>query len=111
MKSEATAKRVTIFVGESDRHAGTPLHEAIVAMLHAEGIAGATALRGVLGYGATGRTHSAHLLDLSSDLPVAIVFIDSAEKVDRVLPKLDGMVASGLVTVEDIRAITYAPGE
>jgi PII-like signaling protein len=111
MKSEAAAKRVTVFVGESDRHAGVPLYEAIVTMLHAEGIAGATALRGVLGYGATGHTHSAHLLDLSSDLPIAVVFVDSAEKIDAVLPKLDSMVESGLVTVEDVLAIRYVPAE
>jgi uncharacterized protein len=109
MKSETTAKRVTVLVGESDRHGGRVLFEAIVAMLHAEGVAGATATRGILGYGATGRTHSAHLLDVAEDLPVSIVFVDTAETVERVLPKLDAMVASGLVTVEDVLAITYSP--
>jgi PII-like signaling protein len=109
MKAEKEAQRVTVLVGETDRYDGHTLYEAIVAMLHAEGIAGATATRGILGYGGTGRTHSAHLLDVADDLPIAIVFVDSAEAVQRVLPKLDAMIASGLVTVEDVRAITYTP--
>jgi len=109
MKTEKSAQRVTVLVGETDRHDGHTLYEAIVTMLHAEGIAGATATRGVLGYGGTGRTHSAHLLGVADDLPIAIVFVDSAEAVQRVMPKLDAMIASGLVTVEDVRAITYAP--
>ena len=109
MKTEKAAQRVTVLVGETDRHDGHTLYEAIVTMLHAEGIAGATATRGVLGYGGTGRTHSAHLLDVADDLPIAIVFVDSAEAVQRVMPKLDAMIASGLVTIEDVRAIIYAP--
>jgi len=109
MKTEKSAQRVTVLVGETDRHDGHTLYEAIVTMLHAEGIAGATATRGVLGYGGTGRTHSAHLLDVADDLPIAIVFVDSTEAVQRVMPKLDAMIASGLVTIEDVRAITYTP--
>ena len=108
MKSEHPAKRVTVYVGETDRHDGHALYQAIVAMLHAEGVAGASATRGILGYGSSGRTHSSHLLDLADDLPIAVVFVDSAEVVERVLPKLDEMVESGLVTVEDVRAIGYS---
>jgi uncharacterized protein len=108
MRSEQAAKRVTVLVGETDRHDGHALYEAIVSMLHAEGVAGATATRGILGYGGSGRTHSAHLLDLSEDLPVAVVFVDTIEAIERVLPKLDAMVESGLVTVEDVHAITYS---
>jgi uncharacterized protein len=108
MKSEQAAKRVTVLVGETDRHEGHVLYEAIVSMLHAEGVAGATAIRGMLGYGGSGRTHSAHLLDVAGDLPVAIVFVDSAETVRRVLPKLEAMVDSGLVTIEDVHAITFS---
>ncbi|HEY5541045.1 MAG TPA: DUF190 domain-containing protein [Coriobacteriia bacterium] len=108
MKAEQAAKRVTVLVGETDRYDGHALYEAVVSMLHAEGVAGATATRGILGYGGSGRTHSAHLLDLAEDLPVAIVFVDTDETVRRVLPKLDSMVASGLVTVEDVHAITYS---
>jgi len=108
MKSQFKAKRVTILVGETDRHDGRVLYEAIVSMLHAEGIAGATATRGVLGYGGSGRTHSAHLLDVADDLPVTIVFVDTAEAVERVLPKIGEMVSSGLVTVEDVEAVVYS---
>lgn len=107
MKAERRAKRVTVLVGETDRYEGHVLYEAVVSMLHAEGIAGATATRGVLGYGGSGRTHSAHLLDVADDLPVAVVFVDSPEAVDRVLPKLEAMVGSGLVTIEDVDSITF----
>ena len=110
MRSERAAKRVTVYVGETDRYDGHALYEAIVSMLHAEGVAGASATRGILGYGVSGRTHSAHLLDLAEDLPVAIVFVDSAETVERVLPKLDEMVETGLTTVEDVQAIVYSRG-
>jgi hypothetical protein len=110
MKSVHAAKRVTVYVGETDRFGGHALYQAIVTMLHAEGVAGATATRGVLGYGGSGRTHSAHLLDVADDLPVAIVFVESAEVVERVLPKLDEMVQSGLVTIEDVQAIVYSDG-
>jgi uncharacterized protein len=110
MKSEHAARRVTVYVGETDRFGGHALYQAIVTMLHAEGVAGATATRGVLGYGASGRTHSAHLLDVADDLPVAIVFVESAEMVERVLPKLDEMVQTGLVTIEDVQAIVYSDG-
>src|SRR5664279_794983 len=104
MKTEQAAKRVTVYVGETDRHDGHALYEAIVTMLHAEGIAGASATRGILGYGSSGRTHSSHLVDLADDLPIAIVFVDSADAVARVLPRLDEMVQTGLVTVEAVQA-------
>jgi uncharacterized protein len=110
MKSEHAAKRVTVYVGETDRFGGHALYQAVVTMLHAEGVAGATATRGVLGYGGSGRTHSAHLLDVADDLPVAIVFVESAEVVERVLPKLDEMVQTGLVTIDDVQAIVFSNG-
>ena len=110
MKSEHAAKRVTVFVGETDRYDGHALYQAIVTMLHAEGIAGASATRGILGYGGSGRTHSSHLVDLADDLPISIVFVDSAEAVARMLPKLDEMVQTGLVIVEDVQAIVYSRG-
>jgi PII-like signaling protein len=105
MVEDHSAQRVTILIGETDRYHSRALYQALVTMLHAEGVAGATATRGILGYGATGRTHSAHLLDVAEDLPVAVVFVDSAEVVERVLPRVIEMVGSGLVTVEDVRAI------
>jgi len=107
MKSRGPAKRVTVFVGETDRYDGRALYAAVVAMLHTEGIAGATVTRGVLGYGRSGRTHSAHILDISEDLPVQIVFVDAAEAVDRVLARLDEMVGSGIATIEDVEEVVF----
>lgn len=110
MKSTSEARRVTIFVGETDRHHGTALYEAIVTMLRREGISGATAIRGLMGFGESSHMHAAHLLDLSEDLPVVVTFVDSAEKVEAVLPALDEMIESGLVTIEDVSAIRYSRG-
>jgi uncharacterized protein len=110
MLSEFLAKKVTVFVGETDRHEGHALYQAIVAMLRAEGIDGASVTRGLLGYGESGRTHSAHLLDLADDLPIAVVFVDTPEAVERVLPKFDEMIGTGLITIEDVRAIKYHSG-
>lgn len=108
MESQYAAKKVTVFVGETDRCDGHSAYQAIVSMLHDEGIAGACVTRGILGYGASGRTHSAHLLDLSEDLPITVVFVDAVEAVDRVLPKLSEMIDTGLVTIEDVAAIKYS---
>jgi PII-like signaling protein len=108
MRSEQDARRVTVYVGETDHAGGTPLYRAIVAMLHAEGIAGATVTRGIMGYGQSSHVHSAHLLDVSEDLPITIVFIDSAENVERVLGKLDELIGSGVVVTEQVRIVRYA---
>jgi len=108
MKTEFQATRVTVYVGETDRVGGKPLYSAIVELLHAEGMAGASATRGMLGYGASGRTHSAHLLDVSEDLPVSIVFVDAPDKVEAVMIKLDGLIESGLVVTESVQAARYA---
>jgi PII-like signaling protein len=110
VKTQREAKRVTVYVGETDRTDGHPLYQAIIAMLHAEKIAGATATRGIMGFGQSAHVHAAHLLDVADDLPVAVVFVDTAENVERVLPKLDELVSSGLVVIEDVRAITYRSG-
>jgi uncharacterized protein len=111
MKTQRAAKRVTVYVGETDRAGGYVAYQAIVSLLHDRGIAGATATRGILGYGASSRIHASHLLDVADDLPVTIVFVDTAEKVERVLPELDALIESGLVVVEDVSATTYAKGE
>jgi PII-like signaling protein len=108
MESRYAAKKVTVFVGETDHHDHHSVYQAIVATLHDEGIAGACVTRGILGYGASGRTHSAHLLDVADDLPVAVVFVDTAEAVERVMPRIGEIVASGLVTIEDVTAIRYS---
>lgn len=107
MRIEGEARRVSVYIGEADRHDGRPLHAAIVEMLRREGCAGATVLRGIAGFGRASRIHSASILRLSQDLPVTIEWIDMPERVDRVLPLLDAMVDGGLVVVEDVHVAKY----
>jgi uncharacterized protein len=102
---------VRIFVGESDRWHHQPLATALVERLRREGFAGATVLRGVAGFGARSVLHSAHLLRLSEDLPIVIEVVESEEHVERLLPILEEMVGEGLVTLEKVRVIKYAPGD
>ena len=96
-----------IFIGESDRYHGKPLYEAIVAEAKKEGMAGATVLRGVMGFGCHSRMHTAKVLRLSEDLPIVIEIVDTAEKIERLLPKFDEMIKEGLVTLEKVRVIAY----
>jgi len=102
---------VRIFVGESDRHHGTPLYRALLERLRKDGFAGATVFHGVAGFGARSVIHTAGLLDLSSDLPVLIEVVDDQEHVDRLVAILDDMLGGGaLVTMEKVRVLRYAPG-
>ena len=96
-----------IFIGESDRHGGHPLYEAIVLKARELHLAGATVLRGAMGYGKSSRLHTSKILRLSYDLPVVIEITDSEEKINAFLPVLDGMIGGGLVTLEKVRAIRY----
>jgi uncharacterized protein len=105
---EFSAKKVTVFVGETDRHHGHAAYQAIVTMLRDEGVSGVSVMRGILGYGESGRTHSAHVLDLADDLPICVVFVERPEVVDRVLPRLGEIIGSGLVTIEEVLAIRYS---
>jgi PII-like signaling protein len=107
MKIEGEGKLLRIFVGESDRWHGKPLYQAIVERVREEGLAGATVLRGIEGFGADSRLHTARILRLSEDLPVVIEIVDSAEQMDRVLPVLDEMVGEGMVTLERVEVIAY----
>lgn len=100
-----------IFIGEKDRHGRAPLHEALVELLRQEGFAGATVLRGVSGFGAHGVQHTQKLLDLSADLPLIVEAIDSQEKIDTVLPRIDEMMGGGMVTLEKITVIRYCRKE
>ncbi|MHC4855446.1 MAG: DUF190 domain-containing protein [Planctomycetota bacterium] len=100
-----------IFVGEQDKYRHQPLYLAIVEMLRAEKLAGATVVRGIAGFGAQSHLHSAHLLALSQDLPMVIECVDTRDNIDRILPKLDEMVTDGLVTLEKVDVIRYAPKE
>ncbi len=101
---------IRIFVGESDRWQHQPLHHALLERLRKEGFAGATVFRGIAGFGAKSVLHTAHVLRLSQDLPIVVEVVDTEEHVQRLLPILDEMVAEGLVTMEKVRVLRYAPG-
>src|SRR4029078_11012615 len=100
VKLEGEGKLLRIFIGESDKHGRHPLYQAIVEMLREEGMAGATVLRGVEGFGANSHLHTARILRLSEDLPIVIEVADRAERIEAIMPKLDEMVGEGLVTLE-----------
>src|SRR5215813_2853610 len=100
MRITEDGQLLRIFIGESDHWQGKPLYEAIILKAREMGLAGATMLRGLMGYGATSRIHTAKLLRLSEDLPVIVEIIDSEEKINRFLPVVDEMVQEGLVTLE-----------
>jgi len=101
------AKMLKIYIGESDKWQGRPLATALVQRLRAEGVAGATVLRAVEGFGANSRIHTAHILRLSEDLPLVIEVVDTPDRIDRVLPIVDEMVGDGLVTMLDVNVIHY----
>jgi PII-like signaling protein len=107
VRLEGEGQLVRIFVGDSDRWHGKPLYEEIVRRVRDEGLAGATVVRGVEGFGASSHLHSARILRLSEDLPLVIEIVDTEEHIQRILPILDEMVADGLVTIEKVHVITY----
>jgi hypothetical protein len=96
-----------IFVGESDRHGRKPLYEEIVVKAREAGLAGATVLRGVMGFGKHSLIHTAKILRLSDDMPMVIEVVDSREKIENFLPVLDGLITDGLVTLERVSVIQY----
>ncbi len=96
-----------IFLGEADRYQHQPLYEAIVLKAREMHLGGATVLRGPMGFGHSSRLHTAKILRLSEDLPVVVEIVDSAEKIDSFLPILDGMMGSGLVTLEKVQVLQY----
>lgn len=97
-----------IFIGEADRYGHKPLYQALVEMFRREKLAGATVLRGTLGFGAKSHLHTTQLLRLSHDLPVVIEVVDTPEHIDAVMPQIDTMVKDGLVTLEKVRVVRYA---
>jgi uncharacterized protein len=101
------AKMVRVHFGEDDRWQGKPLYEAIVEEARRQDLAGATAYRGIEGYGASTRIHRQHLFT-SSDLPIMVTIIDTAEKIERFLPQLEEMVTEGLIAISDVDVIRYA---
>ena len=96
-----------IFIGESDKIGHRPLYEVIVLKAREAGLAGATVLRGVMGYGKNSILHTAKILRLSEDLPMVIEIVDSLEKVEAFLPELDAMITDGLVTLEKVKVLRY----
>lgn len=96
-----------IFLGESDRHDGRPLYEAIVLKARELGLAGATVLRSPMGFGATSHLHTAKILRLSDDLPMIVEIVDAEEKLNAFLPVLDGMMDGGLITLEKVKVLHY----
>jgi PII-like signaling protein len=107
MKIPEQGKILRIFIGESDRWHHQPLYEAIVMKARELGLAGATVLRGTMGFGASSRVHTAKILRLSGDLPVVIEIVDTEEKINLLLPLLEEMVVDGLVTLEEVRVVKY----
>ncbi len=107
MQAEQEATLLRLFVGERDRHGHRPLYEAIVVKAREHGLAGATVLRGALGYGASSVMHTAKLLEISDDLPIVVEIVDTEEHVQAFLPVLDEMMSSGLVTLEKVRVLQY----
>jgi PII-like signaling protein len=110
MELPKEAELLRIFVGEGDKHHGHSLFEAIVLAARTRGLAGATVLRGVMGFGAHSRIHTAKILRLSEDLPVVIEIVDKPERIAEFLPELDAMIGDGLVTLEKVRVLAYRHG-
>jgi uncharacterized protein len=101
------ALRLTVYIGEDDTWHHKPLYSEIVHRAHAAGLAGASVFRGIEGFGASSRIHTSRLLSLSEDLPVAVVVVDSEERVRAFLPQLDALVDEGLVTLEECEVVRY----
>ncbi len=101
------AKLLRIFIGESDIYMHRPLHEVIVEEARKRGIAGATVMRGILGFGANSLIHTTKILRLSEDLPLVVEIVDAEDKIEAFLPELDKMIGEGLVTMEKVKVITY----
>src|SRR6516162_8654688 len=109
MKIEVDAKLVTIFVNSTDQWHGRPLYSAIVQLCQERGIAGATVVRCVEGYGASRQLHTSRLLELSENLPVRIEVVDLPERIDPLLTALGGMICEGLVAVSNVHIMKYLP--
>ena len=107
MRLEGHHKRLTIFIGESDRFGHTPLATELVQRAHAAGMAGASVFRGIEGFGASNHIHTTRLLSLSDDLPVAVVIVDADERIRRFLDELDELITEGLDILDDVEVVKY----
>ena len=111
MKHPENGVLLRIFIGESDKWHHQPLYEAIVLKARELGLAGATVLRGTMGFGANSQVHTAKILRLSMDLPIVVEIIDSQENIDRLLAAIDEMMTDGMMTIEDVRVLKYRAGK
>lgn len=111
MQLPKDAVLLRIFIGEGDKYQGKPLYEAIVMKAREVHLAGATVLRGPMGFGHSSRIHTNKILRLSQDLPFVIEIVDSEDKINAFLPILDGMMGSGLVTLEKVKVLQYGEGQ
>ncbi|KFI22044.1 DUF190 domain-containing protein [Nitrosococcus oceani] len=107
MKQSSEAELLRVFIGESDKYQGRPLYEVVVEEARRCGLAGATVLRGTLGFGANSRIHTAKILRLSEDLPMVVEIVDQPERIAAFLPELDVLIKEGLVTLERVQVIAY----
>lgn len=107
MKLFSEAKLLRIFIGENDKHEGRPLYQVIVERARERELAGATVLRGTLGFGANSRIHTAKILRLSEDLPLVIEIVDEPERIHDFVAELDGLIKEGLVTLEKAEVVVY----
>ncbi len=107
MKKESEAVLLRIFIGEEDRYDGKPLYKYLVEWFREEGLAGATVLRGITGFGKSSHIHTTTILRLSTDLPIVIEVADKRENIERIKPKLEGIIKKGLITEEKIKIVYY----
>lgn len=107
MENATDSRLLRILIGESDTWEGSSLYQAIVEVMRSSGLAGATVLRGIEGFGKSSRLHTSHILRLSADMPIVIECVDSAEKIEKVLPQIDEMIGDGLVTLERVEVRVY----
>ncbi|HEX6312677.1 MAG TPA: DUF190 domain-containing protein [Acidimicrobiia bacterium] len=111
MKLEGRGKLLRVFVGESDTWHGRPLYQVLVERFREAGLAGATVMRGIEGYGARSRLHTTRILRLSEDLPLVIEVADREDRIRSILPELDELIGEGLVTLEDVEILVYRAGD
>ncbi|SFL99021.1 DUF190 domain-containing protein [Halanaerobium salsuginis] len=107
MEYSGNGKILKIYIGETDKWKHEPLYHALIKKFKEKGMAGATVIQGIEGFGLNSRIKTAHILQLSEDLPLVIEVVDQAEKIEKILPEIKEMVTEGLVTIEDVRVISY----
>lgn len=110
MSIRGPVKRLSVYIGEADTYDGKPLHEMLVEQARVAGVAGATVLRGVAGFGATSREHARHGMRMSADLPLVVTVIDSANRITALAEVYSEMIGDGLITVEDVDVLVYRGG-